>query len=46
MPSSQAVGEATDIIITIVTADPEVHEVILGDQGVLAGHLKAISLWI
>lgn len=37
VPSSQAVGEATDIIITIVTADPEVREVILGDQGVLAG---------
>ena len=37
VPSSQAVAEAADIIITIVTADPEVREVILGDQGVLAG---------
>lgn len=36
-PSSQAVAEAADIIITIVTADPEVREVMLGEQGVLAG---------
>ncbi|MDP6038134.1 MAG: NAD(P)-dependent oxidoreductase [Candidatus Latescibacteria bacterium] len=36
-PSSQAVAEAVGIIITIVTADPEVREVILGEQGVLAG---------
>jgi len=35
--SSKAVAEATDIIVTIVTADPEVREVILGDEGVLAG---------
>jgi 3-hydroxyisobutyrate dehydrogenase len=36
-PSSQAVAEAADIVITIVTADPEVREVMLGEQGVLAG---------
>ena len=35
--SSKAVAEATDIIITIVTADPEVQEVILGPAGVLEG---------
>jgi 2-hydroxy-3-oxopropionate reductase len=35
--SAKAVAEATDIIVTIVTADPEVREVILGDEGVLAG---------
>ncbi len=37
VPSSRAVGEAADIVIAIVTADPEVREVILGDQGVLEG---------
>jgi len=30
--SAAAVAEHTDIIITIVTADPEVREVILGDH--------------
>ncbi len=35
--SAAAVAEHTDIIITIVTADPEVREVILGDNGVLSG---------
>lgn len=35
--SSKAVAEATDIIVTIVTADPQVKEVILGEDGVLAG---------
>jgi len=35
--SSKAVAEATDIIVTIVTADAEVREVILGDEGVLEG---------
>jgi 3-hydroxyisobutyrate dehydrogenase len=35
--SSRAVAEATDIVITIVTADPEVREVILGPEGVLDG---------
>ena len=35
--SSKAVAEATDIIITIVTADPEVQEVILWPAGVLEG---------
>jgi 3-hydroxyisobutyrate dehydrogenase len=35
--SSKAVAEATDIIITIVTADPEVQEVILGPAGVMEG---------
>ena len=41
--SSRAVAEQTDITITIVTADPQVREVILGPAGVLegagAGHL-------
>ncbi len=36
-PSSRAVGETADIVITIVTADPEVREVILGEEGVLEG---------
>ena len=35
--SPAAVAEHTDIIITIVTADPEVREVVLGDNGVLRG---------
>jgi len=35
--SSKAVAEATDIIVTIVTADPQVRDVILGEDGVLAG---------
>jgi 3-hydroxyisobutyrate dehydrogenase-like beta-hydroxyacid dehydrogenase len=35
--SSKAVAEATDIIVTIVTADAEVKEVILGPGGVLEG---------
>lgn len=35
--SSKAVAEATDIIVTIVTADAEVREVILGENGVLEG---------
>ena len=35
--SSKAVAEAADIIITIVTADAEVREVILGSEGVLEG---------
>ena len=35
--SSRAVAEATDIVITIVTADSQVREVILGPQGVLEG---------
>ena len=35
--SSKAVGEATDIIVTCLTADPEVREVILGENGVLEG---------
>jgi len=36
-PSSKAVAQATDIVITIVTADPQVREVILGAEGVLEG---------
>ncbi len=35
--SPAAVAEATEIVITIVTADPEVREVILGENGVLEG---------
>ena len=35
--SSKEVAEATDIVVTIVTADPEVREVILGESGVLEG---------
>ena len=35
--SPAAVAEETDIVITIVTADPEVREVIIGDNGVLKG---------
>ena len=36
-PSSKAVAETADIVITIVTADAQVREVILGPDGVLAG---------
>ena len=35
--SSKAVAEATDIVVTIVTADPEVREVVSGPEGVLEG---------
>ena len=35
--SSREVAEQADIIITIVTADPEVREVLLGEDGVLEG---------
>jgi 3-hydroxyisobutyrate dehydrogenase len=35
--SSKAVAEATDIIVTIVTADDQVKEVIFGPDGVLDG---------
>jgi 3-hydroxyisobutyrate dehydrogenase len=35
--SSKGVAEATDIVVTIVTADTEVREVILGENGVLEG---------
>lgn len=35
--SPAEVAGATDIVITIVTADPEVREVILGEDGVLEG---------
>lgn len=35
--SSKAVAEGTDIVVTIVTADAQVREVILGEDGVLAG---------
>ncbi len=35
--SSRAVAEQTDIIITIVTADPQVRDVVLGPDGVLEG---------
>ena len=38
--SSKAVAEATDVVITIVTADPQVREVILGPDGVLEGASK------
>ncbi|MBN1685413.1 MAG: NAD(P)-dependent oxidoreductase [Spirochaetales bacterium] len=38
--SSKAVAEMTDIIVTIVTADAEVREVILGPDGVLEGASK------
>ena len=36
-PSAKAVAQVCDVIITIVTADAQVREVILGDEGVLAG---------
>ena len=35
--SSRAVAEQVDIVITIVTADPQIEEVILGPAGVLEG---------
>jgi 2-hydroxy-3-oxopropionate reductase len=35
--SAKAVAEAADIVVTIVTADPQVREVILGPDGVLEG---------
>lgn len=35
--SSQEVAEHADVVITMVTDTPDVHQVILGDKGVLAG---------
>ena len=35
--SSKAVAEATDVVVSIVTADVQVREVILGPDGVLEG---------
>ena len=35
--SPRVVAESTDIVITIVTADPQVREVMLGAEGVLEG---------
>ena len=35
--SSRAVGEASDVVITMLPNAPEVEEVVLGDTGVLAG---------
>ena len=35
--SSRAVAEQVDIVITIVTADPQIKDVILGPEGVLEG---------
>ena len=37
VPSPKSVAESADIIITIVTADPQVREVMLGTEGVLEG---------
>ena len=37
VPSPKAVAESTDIVITIVTADAQVREVMLGPEGVLEG---------
>ena len=37
VPSPRSVAESADIIITIVTADPQVREVMLGPEGILAG---------
>jgi len=37
LSSSKMVAESADIIITIVTADPQIREVMLGSDGVLAG---------
>jgi 3-hydroxyisobutyrate dehydrogenase len=36
-PSPKLVAESADIIITVVTADPQVREVMLGAEGVLEG---------
>jgi len=35
--SPKAVAESTDIVLTIVTADAQVREIMLGPEGVLAG---------
>lgn len=35
--SSKAVADAADIVVTCVTADPQVREVILGEDGALEG---------
>ena len=37
LPSPKEVGQNSDIVITIVTADPQVDEVILGENGLLWG---------
>lgn len=36
-PSPRAVAESADIVLTIVTADPQVREIMLGSEGVLEG---------
>ena len=35
--SPRLVAESTDIVITIVTADPQVREIMLGSEGLLEG---------
>jgi 3-hydroxyisobutyrate dehydrogenase len=35
--SSRAVGEASDVVITMLPNSPEVEEVVLGEAGILAG---------
>ncbi|HEX7733439.1 MAG TPA: NAD(P)-dependent oxidoreductase [Ktedonobacteraceae bacterium] len=43
-PSPRAVAMASDIVITMLPNSPEVEEVITGEQGVLAGARKGLTI--
>ncbi len=42
--SSRAVGEASDVVITMLPNSPEVEEVVLGETGVLAGARAGMTI--
>ena len=42
--SSRAVGEASDVVITMLPNSPEVEEVVFGEQGVLAGAKQGLTI--
>ena len=44
-PSSKAIAQESDVVITMLPDSPEVEEVVMGDEGVLAG-IKQGSLFI
>lgn len=43
-PSPRAVAMVSDIVITILPNSPEVEEIVLGEQGVLAGARKGLII--
>lgn len=42
--SSRAVGEASDVVITVLPNSPEVEEVVFGEHGVLAGARQGLTI--